>query len=589
MVNYPKITDVNIIDKVDREFKKYRFKPEHVRKPQRELCTPPSDFKLQLPQRFVRDFMNPTTKYTGLLVYHQIGSGKSCTAIQVTKPYVGKRHIYIVLPAFLENNIRDELYGPCGGYGEEFDDQAVANKQIDRDYTVLSYHKFVAKLESKKIRLDRSLIVIDEVQNIVSETGKFYSVIRTAVEKAKDVRVLLLSATPIFDQPHELAKTLNLIPRKQYLPEGPEFDKEFLRPLGDKGVGSSGGNGALIDEYTIMNRSRLGDLMRGYISYYKGMPAKTFPTATIKHVFCHMETFQYKSYQAVVTREQKLIKKHSELFKMPTNFFIGSRMISNIAYPNRKASSVGYADFVQHSLQRKDLKRYSIKFYKLLGKLRKLTATKGNAFVYSNFVEFGGLYPLRACLLANGWYDFVATVKAGEPVRRTRKYFAMWTSNENNDTKQLVRTSFNDASHPVRLILGSPSLREGVSLLRVRQVHILEPYWNMSRLEQVMGRAIRFCSHASLPRAEQTVDVFIYLAVRPKELNISRDAKERGSSSPLDIYSVDRYIMELAHLKSRVIREFTDVMKSTAIDCKLNLAINNEGKSKKDKIVCDSM
>ena len=52
-------------------------------------------------------------------------------------------------------------------------------------------------------------------------------------------------------------------------------------------------------------------------------------------------------------------------------------------------------------------------------------------------------------------------------------------------------------------MLGSPSVREGVSFKRVRQVHILEPYWNMSRYEQVIGRAIRFCSHKDLPIEKQ--------------------------------------------------------------------------------------
>ena len=570
--NYPSVTDKNIIDKVDKEFKEYRFDEKYIRKPQKELCIPPSNFKPQLSQRFVANFMNPKSPYTGLLVYHQIGSGKTCTAIQVSKPYIGKRKIFFIVPAFLKNNIRDELIGPCGGYGE-----ANAHK-IDKDYTILSYHKFVSLIDENDINLNNSLVVVDEVQNIVSETGNFYSSVRKAVDRAKNLRILLLSATPIYDQPHELAKTLNLIPRadKDKLPEGMEFDKTFLQSITTPGS-------SLIEEYTMKNKRLMVSYLNGYVSYFKGMPKKTFPEATIKIVLCPMEEFQYKSYQAVVSKEQKLIKKHSALFKMPNNFFIGSRMISNIAYPNRKAGSDGYTDFVETSLERRYIKRYSIKFYKLLGKLSR---NYGNAFIYSNFVEFGGLYPLRLCLLANGWYDFVETVKQNEKIKSNRKYFALWTSNENNDMKQIIKTQFNNSTHPLRLILGSPSLREGVSLLRVRQVHILEPYWNLSRLEQVMGRAIRFCSHSDLPKAEQKVDVYIYLAIRPQEKEIYRSLKDEADVSPLEKYSVDRYIMKLAELKGRIVDEFTDLMKATAVDCKLNVVINNEGKKHDEKIVC---
>ena len=596
-LSYPKISDTELQNEVEKRFRKYKFTSDFIKKPLKELCTPPTQFKPQLPQRFVADIMHPKAPYTGLLVYHQIGSGKTCTAIQVSKTYVGKRHVFVVLPAFLENNIRDELRGPCGGYASAAQQKILDNPEktqrvkeakekvyrdtniaIDNDYTILSYHKFVAKLEARKIRLHNSLLIIDEVQNIVSETGKFYKVIRKAIDEADNIRVLLLSATPIFDQPHELAKTINLIPMKRKLPEGADFDRIFLKLRKSTSI---------MDKYTLTNKKKLQEFLHGYVSYYKGMPFKTFPHATVHTVKCSMEAFQYKCYNAVVLREKKSMAKHRDLFKMPNNFFIGSRMISNIAYPNRKASKSGFDDFVSnHSLKRANLKRYSIKFYKMMGKMN---TCSGNIFIYSNFVEYGGLYPLRECLLANGWYDYLETVKAkgkGKIYSR-RKYFAMWTSEESNAMKQMIREAYNSEDHPLRLVLGSPSLREGVSLLRVRQVHILEPYWNKSRLDQVMGRAIRFCSHKTLPRSEHTVDVYIYIATRPREAQLYREAKTGESENPLDMYSVDRYISELANLKESIVNEFTDLMKSRAIDCKLNQVINNEGLDKDNHIVCD--
>lgn len=40
---------------------------------------------------------------------------------------------------------------------------------------------------------------------------------------------------------------------------------------------------------------------------------------------------------------------------------------------------------------------------------------------------------------------------------------------------------------------------EGLSLRNVRTVHIMEPYWNKVRTDQVKGRAVRICSHSDLP------------------------------------------------------------------------------------------
>ena len=65
-------------------------------------------------------------------------------------------------------------------------------------------------------------------------------------------------------------------------------------------------------------------------------------------------------------------------------------------------------------------------------------------------------------------------------------------------------------SKPIDLL----STSEGISLMNVRQVHILEPYWNHIRIKQVIGRAIRICSHRYLPMNERKVDVFRYKCIR---------------------------------------------------------------------------
>jgi len=108
----------------------------------------------------------------------------------------------------------------------------------------------------------------------------------------------------------------------------------------------------------------------------------------------------------------------------------------------------------------------------------------------------------------------------------------------------------------IKIMLGSPSIKEGVSLLRVQQVHILEPYWNMSRMLQIMGRAVRFCSHKDVSKGKRLVKIYLYLATYPGEKTI------------------DQYIWSLAKRKNKLIEEFELALKESAFDCELMINRN---------------
>ena len=62
----------------------------------------------------------------------------------------------------------------------------------------------------------------------------------------------------------------------------------------------------------------------------------------------------------------------------------------------------------------------------------------------------------------------------------------------------------------IKIILISKAGSEGVDFKFIRQVHILEPWYNMNRIEQIIGRAVRTCSHKDLPLIERNVQIFMY-------------------------------------------------------------------------------
>ena len=550
-MEFPKLTDPKFQDKILKKFSQYEIpntKPSFW-----DLCFP-DDFTYQLPQLFVSKFINPKTPYKGLLVFHKIGAGKTCAAIQIAEQWVDKRNVIFIVPASLVGNVYKEFRSECTGnkyvtvserkkllnlnpLKDEYQDLLeTINSRIDENYQIYSYHKYVDLVNSKKINLKNSLVIIDEVQNIVSESGSFYQVILNSLQKSPDsTRIVIMSATPIFDKPIELALTMNLLKPDNILPTGTKFNDTFLDITNNK--------------YNIKNAELLESLLKGYISFSPGAPSSAFPRQIFKVVKCHMSKFQYECYQTVEEQEGK--PDFKDILKLPNNFFIGSRIISNVAYPNKGINEKGFDSWDGSKLKLENLERYSVKFYKIINKIRQI---KGPSFVYSNFKEYGGLKPLIGALEMNG-YKNVITHGPG------KNRYAVWSGDEKAEQKEMIKDLFNrfknyDGSQ-IKVILGSPSIKEGVSLLRVKSVHILDPYWNTSRLDQVIGRAIRYCSHRDLASAEREVKVYLYLACAPKE----KSTKGR--------LTVDEHIYRIALEKDKLVKQFYSVMKKAAIDAKL--------------------
>jgi hypothetical protein len=261
-----------------------------------------------------------------------------------------------------------------------------------------------------------------------------------------------------------------------------------------------------------------------------------------------MSDFQFKSYLTALSAEGDFVKgafKNVDILNLPPNFFLGPRMVSNIAFPNKCIGEMGFSCFIEDKLMLQNIGTYSIKFLKILKKIKK---SEGPTFVYSNFKDLGGLRTFIKFIEYHGYKNYKIH---GEGPNR----YALWTGDEPHHMKEEIKQVFNQKDNKdgskIRIMMGSPSVKEGVSFKRVRQVHILEPYWNMSRILQIIGRAIRFCSHRDVPRAQRNVEVFLYLATRTNE------------------NTIDQYIWSLAQQKSKLIDSFETALKEVAVDCEL--------------------
>jgi predicted nucleic acid-binding protein len=100
----------------------------------------------------------------------------------------------------------------------------------------------------------------------------------------------------------------------------------------------------------------------------------------------------------------------------------------------------------------------------------------------------------------------------------------------------------------------------------------MEPYWHPVRIEQVIGRARRICSHKALPKSLQTVEVFVYLMIfTPEQLKsdeaIELKRKDLSKSIPRVPITSDQYLYEISEIKSNLTNQLTDAIKESAFDC----------------------
>jgi hypothetical protein len=117
----------------------------------------------------------------------------------------------------------------------------------------------------------------------------------------------------------------------------------------------------------------------------------------------------------------------------------------------------------------------------------------------------------------------------------------------------------NKDGNKVKVIIISQAGAEGVDFKFLRQVHILQPWYNVSRIEQIIGRAVRNFSHKELPFEKRNVEIFMYGTLLSQQ--------DDGSSSE---EAADMYIYRLAEFKATQIGKVTRVLKETAVDCIIN-------------------
>ena len=235
-------------------------------------------------------------------------------------------------------------------------------------------------------------------------------------------------------------------------------------------------------------------------------------------------------------------------------------------------------------------KHYSPKFAQIITDVNE---SPGSVLIYSSFRTVEGLGILSEVLNRQGFkqislkkveneyyftdsdifnekYDNKRYVIFDQDKDKTKLLMNLFNNDFRNITNEMRKALPKDAEQLygklVKIFCITQSGAEGISLKNVRRVLLVEPFWNNVRIEQVIGRAIRSCSHEALPKKDRTVQVFSYimkLTTKQVQSDFNIEKNDRGLST-------DEHILETATKKKKIIDKFLNMMKSASFDCVIN-------------------
>jgi len=262
-------------------------------------------------QDFIRHYFTPMNPIKGMLLWHSVGTGKTCSAIAAATSTFEKQGYTIlwVTRTTLKNDIwknmfdqvcNDSIRNSITHSGLEIpDEQNKRMRLLSKSWRIrpMSYKQFsnlvskqnafyktLVKQNGELDPLNKTLLIIDEAHKLYGggdlssierpDMDAFHQALMNSyqVSGANSVKLLLMTATPITENPMELIKLMNLCkPSEQQLPSGfDDFSTRYLNEIG---------------EFTENGREQFLDDIAGHISYLnREKDARQFAQPQIEYI-----------------------------------------------------------------------------------------------------------------------------------------------------------------------------------------------------------------------------------------------------------------------------------------------------------------
>lgn len=630
----------------------------------RERCRS-GEFDLARHQQFLANLVSPHTPYRGVLLFHGVGTGKTCTAVNIAEQFPTQTKVVVITQQALASNFKTTVFdasrlrvdprtglvdlahasNQCTGTkyldvlpdAELSDIEAVRTRissKISRRYRMFTTYIFAKHVRRKQERFPDTwpqklrdefsdhVFVVDEAHKLRVDADKedyrhVSQAMRDVLSVTSNVRLLLLTATPMYNEAPDILEMFNLL-----------LANDKMAPVSRAQMFDARGG------VTGAGARLLSRLSRAYVSYLRGGDPFSFPV--------RLTPVDVRDPDAMPPRDPRQPTKNaagkpiptSERFRTTTllrtpmsayqarlyaeshhdadgpdaadtgtgtdadNSINSGFVTSTVVFPATHPSLATGSEAFRHCFDKgrgmtlsysprcplagflapPHLDTYAPKVSAVV---KRACRAEGVVFVFSRYITMGAL-PLAIALEHLGFKRFGGTsMLSADPAEHRRWEERMptewkqlrrrvterrWTyvvlSGDTNELSgsyaaevEATRSERNLDGDVVKVVIATEKASEGMDLRNVREVHVLHPWFHQQKIEQIVGRSARMCSHIALPLEKRNVTVYLHAAV----------IGGRGGRETADVRAY-----RIAETKQHRIREAERVIAENAIDCHAN-------------------
>lgn len=621
----PSPQDLSFQNWVNEQFKKYRNSESSGSiEALEDICKPVASMKL-IPkgyQRFVGDYISQTGQ--SLLVYHQLGSGKTLTLVTAMNRIAAAIDLNIYGPDGIETVIitPGSLRENIAEYVRDYYEYDYPVRYVT--YNASNFAKQATRRSPKKNRFagpnsgspfDNCLVIVDEChvffRNVVSGGAQqAFEVYRMMVE-AKNCRFIFATATPIVGDPFELVPLFNLLyssglgssngggdnPEPKEAKSLKEIEKKnTLFPIMRKDFYEYFAS----DEFNaVRNKAVFIERIIGMVSFYAGIHDPQGHVVPRRQddivVQVPMGNYQWNMYlemrkeEWTFERQSKFSKKSFKeaVYKKSKRESIGTFKINTA-----QACNFVFPESINKQFEvlkaNESIKKVSEEKLRLLSKMpnweqfldtnisdlgsklarivENITQTNKKLFVFSRFNVIG-VHIISAILRARGYHEInevdLRTFAAGGSLPKRKAFMRLGGDTKGvSDYVRLFNIPENKRGEICQMVIGTTVVSTGVTFKNLREIHLVEPQWRSMDHEQAAGRGIRTCSHYDLPIEERSIQIYYYIATVPADSKAAV-IQDEGRST-------DEFLYDVSRERDAFIETFLDTLKEASIDCEIN-------------------
>lgn len=427
----------------------------------------------------LRDVQKKTVEYfnsrKALLVVHGTGMGKTLTALTAGQCYLAqnpKNRVVVLTAASLVDNFKS-AYDKYGNVDPE-------------KYSVINFDTFMNKFKKSEKKINKcdckhTLFIIDEAHTLKNYEGQKFT---SAMECAKySDKVLLLTATPYINSACDFISLIDLLHQKYIV--GPATRRKVqeedaaiyhAKPPGEIPMCSKT-LGKLSKDDVKKQLGVISGYLTGMVSFAEKPIGGEYPAFEIHTAIIPMS----RKFELEFARS---ISGTTSLFSNPEKFYNGYR---------RAVNNIGAEDV------------YNGKFAYIKQNILK-DGVSGN-LIFSNWLEFG-VKVIEKFLEQNG--ITYAVISGETPIKDRKVYVDLY-----NEGK-------------INTLVISAAGGTGLDLKGTQNIVILDPVWNASQLDQIIGRGVRYMSHAHLPKEKQKVNIYLMTLVEKAFMEKKQDFSRSG-------------------------------------------------------------